>query len=202
VAGTRPPRIAGKVLNLLDRTAARLTLAPAAPTDDDRYVNLLCLDRRKWLLMTHAGTLFSVGGGRPTGWLEPDRASGRRAHPVRAWRGGSADRHPRTARSHKRWAGEDRRSERPGLHERHGFHSNYVVGEAGGLANCDIPNLNRQLRRNINSSRGYARPHRLAAGWFRSSSRTLIETSLPSSYQRATYLDPGPVGTAALRAPP
>jgi hypothetical protein len=82
------------------------------------------------------------------------------------------------------------------------FISNYVVGEAGGLANCDIPNLNRQLRRNINSSRGYARPHRLAAGWFRSSSRTLIETSLPSSYQRATYLDPGPVGTAALRAPP
>jgi hypothetical protein len=35
-------------------------LADASPADDDWYVNLLWIDRRKCLLLTHAGTLFPV----------------------------------------------------------------------------------------------------------------------------------------------
>lgn len=35
-------------------------LAAVAPSDDDWYLNLLWIDRRKCLLLTHAGTLFPV----------------------------------------------------------------------------------------------------------------------------------------------
>ena len=45
------------------------------------------------------------------------------------------------------------------------FICRYAVIEAIGLADCDIPALNRELRRNINSAGGYARPIDLAAGW-------------------------------------
>lgn len=36
------------------------TLTELPPTDDDWYGNLLWLDRRKCLLLTHADTLFSI----------------------------------------------------------------------------------------------------------------------------------------------
>ncbi|MHB8431856.1 MAG: DUF6933 domain-containing protein, partial [Acidimicrobiales bacterium] len=43
-------------------------LATQDPDDEDWYANLLVLDRRKCLLLTHAGTLFTI--------FEPDvRAS-------------------------------------------------------------------------------------------------------------------------------
>jgi len=47
-----------KLLDLLDVPAR--ALAAAEPGDDDWYANLLWLDRRKCLLLAHAGTLFSV----------------------------------------------------------------------------------------------------------------------------------------------
>jgi hypothetical protein len=50
-------RCTNKVLTLLGK---RLALIDAPPADDDWYANLLWLDRRKCLLLTHAGTLFSV----------------------------------------------------------------------------------------------------------------------------------------------
>jgi hypothetical protein len=53
-------RCTGKVLRLLDRSAGRLTLTSAAASDHDWYINLIWLDRRKCLLITHAGTLFSI----------------------------------------------------------------------------------------------------------------------------------------------
>ena len=37
-----------------------VTLTELPPTDDDWYGNLLSLDRRKCLLLTHADTLFSI----------------------------------------------------------------------------------------------------------------------------------------------
>ena len=46
------------MLDLLGGHAVTLTELP--PNDDDWYVNLLWLDRQKCLLLTHAGTLFSV----------------------------------------------------------------------------------------------------------------------------------------------
>lgn len=46
---------------LLDLVGARGTvLVDDPPGDDDWYANLLWLDRRKCLLLTHAGTLFPV----------------------------------------------------------------------------------------------------------------------------------------------
>jgi hypothetical protein len=51
-------RCTAKTFKLLGIRA--LTLPVIEPADDDWYVNLLWLDRRKCLLVTHAGTLFSV----------------------------------------------------------------------------------------------------------------------------------------------
>ena len=51
-------RCTRRVLDLLGGLAVTLTELPAA--DEDWYANLLWLDRRKCLLFTHAGTLFSV----------------------------------------------------------------------------------------------------------------------------------------------
>jgi hypothetical protein len=46
------------MLDLLGTRAVTLTEQP--PADEDWYANLLWLDRQKCLLLTHAGTLFSV----------------------------------------------------------------------------------------------------------------------------------------------
>lgn len=46
------------MLGLLGIRAAALVDAP--PSDDDWYANLLWIDRRKCLLLTHVGTLFPV----------------------------------------------------------------------------------------------------------------------------------------------
>ncbi len=46
------------MLNLLGTRPASLTETP--PSDNDWYLNLLWIDRRKCLLLTHAGTLFPV----------------------------------------------------------------------------------------------------------------------------------------------
>ena len=51
-------RCTGKLLSLLGKQSVRLVEAP--PSSDDWYANLLWLDRRKCLLITHAGTLFSL----------------------------------------------------------------------------------------------------------------------------------------------
>ena len=51
-------RCTSKLLDLLGKPSVRLVEAP--PSDDDWYANLLWLDRRKCLLATHAGTLFSL----------------------------------------------------------------------------------------------------------------------------------------------
>ena len=51
-------RCTAKMLSLLGVRAAALVDAP--PSDGDWYLNLLWIDRRKCLLLTHAGTLFPV----------------------------------------------------------------------------------------------------------------------------------------------
>lgn len=51
-------RCTAKMLALLGARPAGL--ADALPSDDDWYLNLLWIDRRKCLLLTHAGTLFPV----------------------------------------------------------------------------------------------------------------------------------------------
>ena len=51
-------RCTGKLLALLGGRAVALSEPPAS--DDDWYANLLWVDRRKCLLLAHAGTLFPV----------------------------------------------------------------------------------------------------------------------------------------------
>ena len=51
-------RCTRRMLDLLGGRAVTLTELP--PAADDWYANLLWLDRQKCLLLTHAGTLFSV----------------------------------------------------------------------------------------------------------------------------------------------
>ena len=51
-------RCTAKMLRLLDIRAA--ALVEAVPSTDDWYVNLLWIERRKCLLLTHAGRLFPV----------------------------------------------------------------------------------------------------------------------------------------------
>ena len=43
------------------------------------------------------------------------------------------------------------------------FRCEHVIAEAGGLAGTDLDELNRSLRRNINSARGYRPPIELTA---------------------------------------
>jgi hypothetical protein len=51
-------RCTAKMLALLGVRAT--TLAAVPPSDDDWYLNLLWIERRKCLLLAHAGTLFPV----------------------------------------------------------------------------------------------------------------------------------------------
>lgn len=51
-------RCTAKMLALLGVRAT--ALVAAQPSDDDWYLNLLWIERRKCLLLTHAGTLFPV----------------------------------------------------------------------------------------------------------------------------------------------
>ena len=51
-------RCTAKALDLIGARAAALDSTP--PSDDDWYLNLIWIDRRKCLLLTHAGTLFPI----------------------------------------------------------------------------------------------------------------------------------------------
>jgi hypothetical protein len=51
-------RCTKKMLGLLGVRSTTLSELP--PSDDDWYLNLVWIDRQKCLLLTHAGTLFSV----------------------------------------------------------------------------------------------------------------------------------------------
>jgi hypothetical protein len=161
-------RCTSKVLNLLDRTAARPTGASAPPTDDDWYVNLLWLDRRKCLLVTHAGTLFSV---LAVDVLQADLNQIGPLVVANIQRGLGAeglaiDTFGRLDSVRIRLARTASRSVLGCMNDMACL-CKHVVAQDRGLAHCDVPALNLQLRRNINSSRGYARPIDLAAGWAR-----------------------------------
>jgi len=134
-------------------------LATQEPDGSDWYGNLLVLDRRKCLLLTHADTLFTI--------FEPDvRALDLRSThdlvaglimrelvaeglPVRTFGdlgteelsiAKTADRSVLGCMNDMAYLCED------------------AVARAGSLASTDVPSLNRHLRRNINSARDYQRP--------------------------------------------
>lgn len=150
---------------LLDVIRPEDLVAPD-PDDGDWYANLLTIDRRKCLLLTHAGTLFTV--------FEPDVrvASLRSSHDLVT---GLVERellaeglHPGALGDHR---GEPLRYARTadrsvlGCMNDMAFLCENAVADAGGLAWLDTASLNGRLRRNINSARGYAKPIDPAREW-------------------------------------
>ena len=138
---------------------------PAA-SPGDWYANLYWLDRRKCLLITHAGTLFSV--------FEADvRAADVRE--IQQLLAGLVERElhreglpPETfgpLRSRELTLARTADRSVLGCMRDMAFLCEVDVSRAGGLARCDPAKVNHALHRNINSSRGYQPPVELAAQW-------------------------------------
>ena len=137
-----------------------LAAVPEPAADgEDWYANLLWFDRRKCLLLTHSATLFTIfepnvsaAALRATGRLVTGLI-GRELLNEGLPSGTFADLDPgkvvlaRTA---------DRSV--LGCMNDMAFHCEVVIADSGGLARTDIAELNRGLRRNINSARGYQPP--------------------------------------------
>lgn len=134
-------------------------LATHGPEDEDWYANLLVLDRRKCLLLTHAGTLFTI--------FEPDvRASDLKAtkNLIVGLIGREllAERLPADVFGDL-WADElliAKTADRSvlGCMNDMAFLCDVAVADAGSLALMDVASLNHRLHRNINSARTYEPP--------------------------------------------
>lgn len=155
-------RCTRKVLALLNISAG--ALADPSPSDDDWYMNLLWLDRRKCLLLAHAGTLFPVfvadvraADLRPLGsyvvrMVEAELASEELPPDTLGRLAPDAVQVARTAS----------RSVLGFINEM-AFYLDHAVADAGGLSRCDARMLNRHLRRRLHSRDGYATPLELVA---------------------------------------
>ena len=150
-------RCTAKALDLLGGRRIELTKSP--PTDDDWYLNLLWVDRKKCLLLTHAGTLFSifvaevrkadlapigpyvvntVMGELHSEGLPPDALG--RLDPDGVCLARTASR--RTL----------------GFMNDIATHCRFEIAYAGGLVHADTRALNHHLRRTLNNHGGYAYP--------------------------------------------
>jgi len=155
-------RCTRRLLDLLGGRA--LTLTDLAPTDEDWYANLLWLDRRKCLLLTHAGTLFSVflpgvrtADLRPIGpyavnAIEAELCS--ESLPADTF--GPLD--PDAVRLAKTASRSTL-----GFMNEIAIHLRYQLADAGGLSHCDINALNHRLRRTLHNRGGYVYPIELVA---------------------------------------
>jgi hypothetical protein len=132
--------------------------------DDDWYLNLLWLDRRKCLLLTHAETLFSVF-----------RAGVRAAdlRPLGPYLVGAVEVELRSESlppatfdqldpDAVRLAKTASRSVLGFMNEI-AVHLRYQIADAGGLSHCDINTLNHHLRRTLHNRGGYVYPIELVA---------------------------------------
>jgi hypothetical protein len=150
-------RCTAKAFDLLG--GRRLELTESTPTDDDWYLNLLWVDRKKCLLLTHAGTLFSVfvAGVRkadlvPVGHYIVNavtaelRAEGLPTDALGRLDPGGVSL-ARTA---------SRRT--LGFMNDIATHCRFEIACAGGLVHADTRALNHHLRRTLNNHGGYAYP--------------------------------------------
>ena len=150
---------------LLTVIGAKLVAQPAlVPDAEDWYANLLWLSRRKCLLLTHAATLFSI--------FEADvSASDLRATSSLVTR---LIRRELLAEGLPSSTFTDLEPERVilartadrsvlGCMNDMAFLCENAVTRSGGLSRTDFAALNRSLRRNINSARGYRPPIELTA---------------------------------------
>jgi len=145
---------------MLDLLGGRsVTIADLAPTDDDWYLNLLWLERRKRLLLTHSGTLFSVFRAdirsadlRPLGeYLVDAIESELRAEqlPIDTFSALAPDSVLLAKTSSRRTLG---------FMTEMAAELGYAIPDAGGLSACDVGVLNRRLRRTLRNRGGYVTP--------------------------------------------
>jgi hypothetical protein len=135
-----------------------------APDPEDWYANLFWGGRAKCLLLSHSATLFTI--------FEADvTASGLRA--TRQLVTGLIGRELRREDLPTATFGDLEQQEVLlaktadrsvlGCMNDMAFMCEHAIAGAGGLARTDLAGLNRSLRRNINSARGYRPPIELAA---------------------------------------
>jgi len=155
-------RCTRRALALLDRAA--VVLAEPPPHDDDWYLNLLWVDRQKCLLLTHAGTLFSVFVAgvrkaelRPIGRYVVRRVEAElRSEDLPSDVLGALD---PDAVSLAKTASRSVL----GFMNDIAMHCRYQVADAGGLDRCEISALNHRLRRTLHNRGGYVHPIELVA---------------------------------------
>ncbi|MDQ3630504.1 MAG: hypothetical protein M3417_04340 [Actinomycetota bacterium] len=150
-------RCTGRLLDLLGRRD--LTLVDDRPSGADWYANLLWIDRRKCLLLTHAGTLFPVFAA------DVRKRDLRSPGPfvVAQIRASLADeRLPAGALGEL--DADDVRLAKMASRSVLGFMNDSAlacrdsVEHAGGLAHTDPDDLNRLLRRQLHNRGGYHQP--------------------------------------------
>jgi hypothetical protein len=146
-------RCTGKLLNLLGKHA--VTLLDAPPSSDDWYANLLWVDRRKCLLIVHAGTLFAL-------FVADIRISDLRPFERRIVdllanalldEGLPIDALGRLEPSDVRLAKTASRHVL-GVMNQMAFEIGWHVDQASGLGNIEIDELNRYLRRSLHTKDG------------------------------------------------
>jgi hypothetical protein len=154
-------RCTARMLDVLG--AKSVVLVDDPPGDDDWYANLLWLDRRKCVLLTHAGTLFPV-------FLADVRK--RDLQPP----GPFVATHVSTALTDEKLPTDllgsldpdASRIARTASRSVLGFMNDsapacrYAVEDAGGLEHTDLDALNRFLRRQLHNRDGYRQPLDLA----------------------------------------
>ena len=152
-----------KLLDLLQPAAP---LTDLEPSDDDWYANLIWIDRRKCLLVTHAGTLFAIFrpnvrkaelrpvGEYVVGAVEAELLDEGLPTDTFGRLDAAGLRLARTA---------DRRT--LGFMNEMAFQVRWQAEDAGGLDHCDPRRINRWLRRTLYSKDGYSKPLELVARW-------------------------------------
>jgi hypothetical protein len=150
-------RCTKKMLDLLG--GRKLTLSELPPTDDDWYLNLVRIERQKCLLLTHAGTLFSVFRGgihvadlRPLGDYLVDAIEAE----LRA-EGLPADTFSELERREVRLAKTASRSTL-GFMTEMAFELGWIITDKGGLRRSNINDLNHAPRRMLRNRGDYVRP--------------------------------------------
>jgi hypothetical protein len=188
-------RCTKKTLDLLGGRSVTVDEVPA--TDEDWYLDLLWIDRRKCLLLTHAGTVFSVfRAGIKSAELRP---LGR--YLVVAIRTELlAERLPidtfgslqpddvRVARTASRST--------LGFMNQMTFEIRYQVARHGGLTGCDIDAVNHQLRRTLRNRGGYVRPIDLVTEYCAPVAPPTQPVDVASGVPRATWVPARKAGVA------
>ena len=135
-----------------------------APDAVEWYANLLWLDRRKCLLLTHAATLFSIFEAEVRA---VDLRATRRLVTELIGRELRREGLPPTTfgdpRSQELILAKTADRSVLGCMNDMAFLCDVAISDAGGLTHFDLGELNHALHRNINSSRSYRPPIELAA---------------------------------------